>query len=110
MKVKLFGGLIAMMINTYAFSGCIGPTVLGECLGTKINDPYSHGSNSKNNEFESGYKSSSGTQYQYDMSKPSDSLRYSVDIAAQQRDNMNFNSSRSLDRKIGQYGGGIYND
>ena len=110
MKVKLFGGLIAMMINTYAFSGCIGPTVLGECSGTKISDPYSHESNSNNNGIESSYKSYSGTQYQYDMSKSSDSLRYSVDIAAQQRDKMNFNSSRSIDRKMGQYGGGVYSD
>jgi len=54
------------------------------------------------------YTGMSGTKYQYDMSNPTDSLNYSVDLDAQMRDQMNVNPNVDLDRGIGQVGGGVY--
>lgn len=54
-----------------------------------------------------GYRGTSGKQYQYDLSKPSDQLRYSVDPDAQLHDSINIDPRVELDRGLGQYGGGI---
>ena len=67
---------------------------------------------SQTNNQSSGYQGSSGNLYQYDMSKGNDRAAYSVDTAAQQRDN-NYNlydaSGRlQQDRNNGLYGAGIY--
>ncbi len=51
------------------------------------------------------YRGSSGAMYQYDLSNPSDQLRYSVDPGAQLRDEID--PRVQLDRSLGQYGGGI---
>jgi hypothetical protein len=53
------------------------------------------------------YRGSSGTTYQYDLSNPSDQLRYGVDPMAQMRDQMNVNPGVEIDRGLGQYGGGV---
>lgn len=53
------------------------------------------------------YRGASGTQYQYDLSKPSDQIRYGVDPAAQLRDGISVDPGRAIDRGIGQQGGGI---
>lgn len=50
------------------------------------------------------YKSTSGTRYKYDLSNPSDRIRYEVDPAAQIRHNIN--PRVKIDRDLGQYGGG----
>ena len=42
------------------------------------------------------------------MSNPSDRLNYGVDLDAQMRDQLSVDPSRSLDRGLGQFGGGIY--
>ena len=55
-----------------------------------------------------GYQGSSGTRYQYDMNNLTDRNRYSTDLDAQRRDQMNLNIRRNLDRGLGQTGGGIY--
>jgi hypothetical protein len=88
--------LLALSVNT-ASARCIGPVVNGNCLGTEV-----YGSDS------SGYQGSSGSNYQYDMSNPNDRNSYSIDLDAQRRDQMNLDPGRSLDRGMGQYGGGIY--
>lgn len=44
---------------------------------------------------EYGYKSSSGSKYQYDRNSPVDSIKYKNDYNAQQRDEVN---SRNPDR------------
>lgn len=95
-----------LFVSTYVFAGCAGQVVNGECIGAYIDNP-NVGSRSNNN---SGYTSSSGTQYQYDLNNSSDNLRYSTDLDAQRRDQMNLNNNRRQDRGTGQYGGGIYND
>mgnify|MGYP006976396917 CR=1 FL=1 len=82
------------------------PTIQPVSPYTNSYNPYG-GSIFNNN---SGYNSSSGTRYQYDLSNPSDRLRYSTDLDAQRRDQMNLNPSRKLDQGIGQFGGGIDND
>ena len=53
------------------------------------------------------YQGSSGTHYQYDLSNPSDQLRYSTDLSAQRNDSLSVNPGVSLDRGLGQNGGGI---
>jgi hypothetical protein len=50
------------------------------------------------------YESTSGTRYKYDLSKPSDRIRYEVDPAAQIRDSIN--PRVKIDRGLGQHGGG----
>lgn len=55
-----------------------------------------------------GYSSSTGTNYQYDLSNPTEQLRYSIDLDAQMRDARSLDLNRNLDRGMGQYGGGIY--
>ena len=50
------------------------------------------------------YKSTSGTRYKYDLSNPSDRIRYEVDPGAQLRDSVN--PRVDIDRGLGQYGGG----
>jgi len=50
------------------------------------------------------YRSMSGTKYKYDLSNPSDRIRYEVDPASQIRDSVN--SRVKIDRSMGQYGGG----
>lgn len=50
------------------------------------------------------YESITGTRYKYDLSNPSDRIRYEVDPAAQLRDSIN--PRVDIDRGLGQYGGG----
>lgn len=66
------------------------------------NDPYDRSGNPNYR-----YQGSSGTQYQYDLSKPSDQLRYELDLGAQMRDELSVDPRRELDQGLGQYGGGI---
>lgn len=46
-------------------------------------------------------------QYRYDLSNPSDRLRYQVDPSAQLMDSINVDPRVELDRGMGQYGAGI---
>lgn len=57
------------------------------------------------------YESSTGNQYKYDLSKPSDQIRYSVDPSAQLHDSINMpvHPSTDIDRSLGQHGGGYIN-
>lgn len=54
---------------------------------------------------DTGYRSSFGSTYQYDLNRPMDQLRYSVDMGAQLKDSID--PRVELDRSMGQYGGGI---
>lgn len=54
---------------------------------------------------DTGYRSSFGSTYQYDLSMPMDQLQYSVDMGAQLKDSID--PRVELDRSMGQYGGGI---
>ena len=55
----------------------------------------------------SGYRSSFGSTYEYDLSNPIDRLRYGADPAAKLRDRIDVNPQRRIERNIGQYGGGV---
>jgi hypothetical protein len=105
MKYKIIFGSIALCVSSYTYSGCVGPVVNGDCL-TRTN-VYGYDNDSDDN---SGYESRSGAKYQYDLNDPKDRNRYSIDLDAQRRDQMNTSPRRSTDRQSGQYGGGIYND
>jgi len=59
------------------------------------------------NDDECRYRGSSGTHYEYDLSRPSDQIRYELDLGAQMRDELSVDPRRDLDRNLGQYGGGI---
>jgi hypothetical protein len=52
------------------------------------------------------YKSRFGNEYQYDLSRPADQIRYETDVRAQMRDELDVDPRRDLERDIGQYGGG----
>ncbi|MGO9019184.1 MAG: hypothetical protein ACLQVJ_12640 [Syntrophobacteraceae bacterium] len=52
------------------------------------------------------YRRYSGKEYQYDLSKPQDRIRYETDPSAQIRDEINVDPRIELDRELGQYGGG----
>lgn len=56
-----------------------------------------------------GYRGNSGARYQYDLSRPGDEVRYSVDVGAQLRDQLrdSVDPRVEMDRSMGQYGGGI---
>ena len=109
MKKIVLSSVILMLTSSYSFAGCLGTVVNGSCMGTYVENPHV-GSNSNNNKSNTGYQSSSGARYQYDNSNPSDRLRYSTDLDAQRRDQMNIDPRKNLDRGVGQYGGGIYKD
>jgi hypothetical protein len=53
------------------------------------------------------YKGSSGTDYQYDLSKPNDKLLYGIDLKAQMNDKLSVDPRRNIDHGLGQHGGGI---
>jgi hypothetical protein len=59
------------------------------------------------NRNDSNYKSSMGNEYQYDLSRPVDRIRYETDYEAQRRDSLDVRPSRQIDRDLGQTGGGI---
>lgn len=54
------------------------------------------------------YETSSGNQYQYNLNKPTDQIRYEYDAPAQIRDR--YDPRTQIDRNNGEYGGGIYDD
>lgn len=91
--------LILLGCISTATAGCVGPTVMGECAsGTVI---LGYGS-------DDGYRGQSGQTYDYDLNKPADRNRYSTDLDAQRRDQLqgSLSPNRSLDRIQGQQGGG----
>lgn len=51
------------------------------------------------------YRGTSGADYQYDLTNPSDQVRYSVDVNAQLRDSID--PRVEMDRSLGQHGGGV---
>lgn len=57
---------------------------------------------------ENYYESAGGNRYQYNLSNPVDQIRYEYDRPAQIRDA--YNPRTNMDRGMGQYGGGIYDD
>jgi hypothetical protein len=58
----------------------------------------------------SGYTSSTGSTYEYDLSNPSDRVQYGADPAAQLRDRIDVNPQRRIEQNTGQYGGGVLNN
>lgn len=108
MKLKASVVLLSTLFCTYASAGCVGTVVNGRCMGTYVDHP-NVGSNANRND-NSYYQGSSGTRYQYDMNNPTDRNRYSTDLDAQRRDQMNLDPRQSLDRGLGQRGGGIFSN
>ena len=53
------------------------------------------------------YQAPTGTQYQYDLNRQNDQIRYQNDQRAQQRDSLSVDPRRELDRDLGISGGGI---
>ncbi|SMG62873.1 hypothetical protein BMETH_134112542406, partial [methanotrophic bacterial endosymbiont of Bathymodiolus sp.] len=79
-------------------------------LSSAYADDNNYGYESNQSSSNNGYESTTGTKYQYDMSYPIDRVDYSVDVDAQMRDQLSVDPSRSLDQRLGEYSGGIYDD
>ena len=71
---------------------------------------YNSNTSTYNSNKPSGYRSSFGNTYEYDLSNPSDRVRYGADPAAKLRDRLDINPQRRIERNIGQYGGGALNN
>lgn len=99
-SILICGAILFAFQFGSASAKCVGSVINGKCHGTEV-----YGSDDN-----SGYTGSSGTRYQYDLSKPVDRSSYSIDLDAQRRDQMNLDPGRSMDRGMGQYGGGIYDN
>ena len=95
--------ILATSLSVQSYARCVGPVVNGQCLGTMVPGT----SDTQNTD---RYRSNTGTDYQYNLGNPSDRNRYSIDLDAQRRDQMNTNPRRDIDRQSGQFGGGIYNN
>lgn len=96
--------LVSLALNVSAWEP-VEPTVT---FGQEENSGWGDNSDSDAYQNESlGYRSSSGTSYQYDLSSPTDRILYGVDPAAQLRDQ--HDPRVDLDRgSLDQYGGGAY--
>ena len=70
---------------------------------------YNSNTSTYNSNKPSGYRSSTGSTYEYDLSNPSDRVRYGADPKAKLRDRLDVNPQRRIERNIGQYGGGVLN-
>ena len=55
------------------------------------------------------YKSRYGNEYEYDLSKPVDQIKYEVDERAKMRDSLDVDPMREIERDLGEYGGGKVN-
>jgi len=57
---------------------------------------------------DTGYKSSFGKRYEYDMNSISDQMRYEMDPGAQMRDEVykDINPYREMEEDLGEKGGG----
>lgn len=53
------------------------------------------------------YKGNSGVCYKYDLSKALDRQSYEMDLSAHLNDSIKIELGIDMDRRIGQYGGGI---
>jgi hypothetical protein len=58
---------------------------------------------------EGKYESRFGNEYEYDLSKPSDQIKYETDTRAQMRDELDIDPRREIERDLGQHGGGKLN-
>ena len=65
---------------------------------------------SYDSEQDKGYETSFGNRYEYDLSNPSDRVRYGADPNAQLRDSIDVNPIRDVERSVGEYGGGVLDD
>ncbi len=65
---------------------------------------------SSSNQNSDAYESSFGNRYKYNLGDPGDRVKYGVDAAAQLRDSIDVNPIRSIERNIGEYGGGVLDD
>ncbi len=54
------------------------------------------------------YQGMSGAKYKYDLSRSSDKMKYWTDIEAQINDRLSVDPRVDLDKKMGQFGRGIY--
>ncbi len=99
-SIIVCSAIVAVLHITDASARCTGSVINGKCYGAEV-----YGSDDS-----SGYTGSSGLKYQYDLSNPADRNRYSTDLNAQMRDKMSIEPSRTMDRGLGQFGGGVYDE
>jgi hypothetical protein len=93
-------------INAAAARGHEGAIQNLKNFNLPIPEQVSKNSASDNEQRNRNYKSSFGNEYQYDLSKPSDQLKYELDLKAQMRDELDIDPRRELERDLLQNGGG----
>lgn len=92
-------GVSLVLMSAVSWAGCVGPVINGQCTTGVYLKGYGD---------DDGYRGSSGQRYQYDLNNPVDRNRYSTDLDAQRRDQINqYSTDRSMDRLRGRSGGGI---
>lgn len=106
-KYSLLLSAALLCTGLQAHAGCMGVIANGSCIGAEIDHPQA---GTRPSSSQPAYQGSSGTGYQYDLNQPTDRLRHATDLDAQTRDQMSLQPGRSLDRGLGQQGGGIYGD
>jgi hypothetical protein len=67
---------------------------------------FSLNAQARDNDDKGNYKSRYGNEYEYDLSRPSDQIRYETDVRAQMRDELDIDPRREIERDLGQFGGG----
>ena len=105
-KKSSSGDLFKNIVTILSILGDAASTAT-EGLPSKAYNPvtpsFKSNSNSNNS---SGYKSSFGNTYKYDLSKQSDRIKYQSDRAAQLLDGLGSQYIRELENNLGEFGGG----
>jgi hypothetical protein len=93
------------LLNSFRSVQGKGPIGIG---GTRSTPSLNSNAPSFDSNTPSTYKSSFGTEYQYDLSNPLDRVRYNSDPGAKLRDRITPNPYKDIETNILQKGGGIY--
>jgi len=97
--------VVGSAVSSSVFAGCLGSVVNGRCIGSYTDNR--HVGQAAQDTNSPGYSSSTGTQYQYNLTNPVDRNQYSTDLDAQRRDRMNVDPRGYQDRAAGSAGAGI---
>ena len=96
---------IATILSIAGEAASIATEGLPSPTYNSVTPRFKSNSNSNNS---SGYKSSYGNIYKYDLSKQSDRIKYQSDPAAKLLDSIGSQYIREMENNLGEFGGGIF--